>query len=286
VKQQGGPRTWLQTAAVVQLEQSLARGPLMFYMNGRGSGRDQAWSAVTPRYDPPRSRRPEGPGTDHAFLRAWFHYVVVHEASRGRWSFALELCREGETQLGDDAELLLAAAAIHEVAWRMEHDDERSPGDLHGDLGAAETMLKRGIELDPTLDEARLRLGRVQAKRGESQAALETLSRLQRPQTEAGFVYLARLFEGEVHQDLREDDKAEAAYLAAIAALPSGQSAQIALAHVLHEMGRRDDALQRISGLATGASTGARNDPWLLYMAGEAWRQENYLDTLRAIVRR
>jgi len=282
----GGPRFWLQTAAVVQLEQSLARGQVLFYVSGRGTGRDVAWSAVTPLYNPPRGRRPDGPGTDHAFLRAWFHYIVIHETSRGRWAAALQMFNEGRDQLGDDAELLLAGAAIHELAWRMEHDDEHGPVEPHGDLAAAETMLRRAGEIDPKLDEACLRLGRVQAKRGESQAALETLSRLQPPQAEPGFVYLARLFEGEVHQDLHESDKAEAAYLAAIAALPSGESAQIALAHLLHETGRRDVALQRINGLATGASTSATSDPWLLYMHGVTWRQENYLDVLRAFVRK
>jgi tetratricopeptide (TPR) repeat protein len=282
---EGGPRIWLQTAAVVQLEQSLIRGPLTFVMQGRGPGRDLAWKAVTPLYDPPRGHRPEGPGTDHAFLRAWFHYVVPHETSRGRWVSALQLFKEGEGQLGEDAELLLAAAATHELAWRAEHDEEHEV-QMHGDLPAAETMLRRATEIDPALDEARVRLGRVQAKRGESQAALETLSRLQAPKTEAGFVYLARLFEGEIHEGLQQYDRAEAAYRAANAALPSAESAQIALAHLLHQMGRRDEALERVNALATGASTDARNDPWLLYLAGESWRQPNYLDALRAIVRK
>lgn len=285
-KKEGGPRIWLHTAAVVQLEQSLVRGQMVFSLNGRTSGRDQSWSAVTPLYDPPRGQRPDGPGTDQAFLRAWFHYIVIHETSRGRWVIALQMFHEGETQIGDDAELLLAGAAIHELAWRAEHVEEHRPPQMHGDLAAAETMLRRAIELDPSLDEARLRLGRVQATRGESQAALETLSTLTEPRTEAGFVYLARLFEGEVHQDLHAYDKAEASYRASMAALPTGEAAQIALAHLFHETGRRDEALRRVTATASGATTDARNDPWLFYGAGVTWRQENYLAALRAIVRK
>lgn len=283
VKKEGGPRTWLQVAAVMQLEYSQTRGDTIFSLNGRTIARDQAWTPVLALYDPPRGRRAEGPGTDAEFLRAWFRYEVVRETGRGRWPFASRVLQEADAQIGEDAELLLAKGALHELAWRTEHDEER-PLEFHGDLAAAETALGRAIEIDPKLDEARLRLGRVQGKRAEADAALATLAALRSPATEAGFVYLARLFEGEVLESTREFEKAEAAYRAAIAAMPSAESAQIALANLLHGAGRRDEALRRILDLSAGANTRAKNDPWILYRTGEAWRQDDYFDALRALV--
>ena len=234
-------------------------------------------------YDPPRGRRPEGPGTDHAFLQAWFRFMAAHYAARGQWKSASEAIATGRAQIGDDPDLLLADGALQEIAWRMEHDEGRSVP-YHGDLGEAETALARALEIDPALDEARLRLGRVQAKHGKGAAALQTLAQLRAGTTEAAFVYLARLFEGDVYDGLGDFEKAEQAYQAAIAIMPEAESAQIALAHLLHAAGRRDEALQRVTALVSDARVEARKDPWLLYEGGVAWRGPNYLNALKALV--
>lgn len=285
VRRDGGPRVWLQTAALVHLEYALVHGSTIYTFNGRGTGRDQSWIPVRALYDPPRGRRPEGPGTDHAFLVAWFRFMVVDATAHGRWPFALEIFREGRAQVGDDPELLLAAAALHEVAWRREHEEEQPNQPVHGDLAAAETLLQRAIEVDPALDEARLRLGRVQTKRGELPAALATLAPLQSLRTEPAFVFLARLFEGDAYEAVPDLPKAEAAYRAAIAAMATGQSARLALANVLHKSGRRDDAANGVVAVATGARSDATDDPWVHYALGVAWRRANYLAALRVTVR-
>lgn len=282
------PRIWLQTAAVVHDEyaMSLEGQTDLKTFRIRTMHSDAASKAVRALYEPPANRRPKGPGSDHEFIRAWMRFKAAHEQARGQWRNAYWPVMDPHIFLGeDDSELLLARGALNETTWRIEHEEGRSV-QFEGDLGKAEAAFRRALELDPRLEEAQLRLGRVLALRGQTDAALTALAGLKAGSADAGVACLARLFEGDVHEGRGDIGRAEAAYRAAVAAMPSAQSAQLALANVLYAMGRRDEAARAISVLATGAAPDIRNDPWVFYMRGIGWRDEGYLDVLRHMVRR
>lgn len=283
----GRPRLWLQTAALVHLEYalSLEAEPGRQALDKRGLHVGAALSIVRALSYSPLRERPHGPGTDEAFVRTFFLFMGAHNMFRESWGNADSDIRKGLDVIGDDGELLLARGALHEFAWRQAHDEDRLVSGFTPDLAQAEQALQKAIAVEPRLDEARLRLGRVQGRRGESEAALHTLAALRAPETENGFVYLARLFEGDIHEALGRAAEAEQAYLAAVALMPGAQSAQMALAQILHVSGRRTEALRRVATLGDGAKMDAADDPWLLYMRGVSWRRGGYLDALRAMVR-
>lgn len=291
-KQAGLPRMWLRTAAMVHLECALLAERAV---DARATDREasqmliaaQFVRALSPdlRYETRTTLREEEPGSDAAFVRTWFRFIVAHEIGVKRWKMASEDIDRGLKETVSDPEILLAQGALHEVTWYQKHEEGRTYFAYSGDLGVAERALQAAVDAEPELDEARLRLGRVQGMRGEAAAALRTLAMLQPDRTEPGFLYLARLFEGDVQEAAGDLTAAERAYTTAMESMPAAQSAQIARAHVRHAMGRRDEVVREVTALAEGSSVIAATDPWLFYRDGVGWRAAGYLDALRAMVR-
>lgn len=290
LKQSGRPRVRLWTAAMLHLECSLAEEERGLPHRGERQLRI-AWQFAgtlfpDERYEPPSRLQTERPGTDAAFVRQWFRFMVVHDIAR-RWHNIVQRDIDaGLKMTARDPEILLAEGALHEVVWRDKHEEGRDNlTTFPADLAEAERALQEAVDADPGLDEARVRLGRVQAMRGEPDVALRSFASLVSGAGEPGFVYLARLFAGDVHEAAGDWPAAERAYSDAIAVMPAAQSAQIARAHVRHTAGHRAEAIDDIVTLAQGASVTAEGDPWLIYRHGVVWRLPGYLDTLRALVR-
>jgi tetratricopeptide (TPR) repeat protein len=235
-------------------------------------------------FDPPRGHRSDRAGSDEAFLRVWFRYLAAEWMSRGPYNKAWDAIDMGRQQAGEDAELDLAEGALHELTWRLAHEERQRVFGFAGDLEHAERALKKALGVDPHLDEARLRLARVQTKRGRPADAIDTLAPMESPATEPGFLYLARLFEGDAWEAQQELRRAEAAYRAAMAVLPQSASAPLSLAHLLFIHGRRDEASDLVRSLATSATAQSQQEPWLPYRLGTSWRSTGYLDDLRDIV--
>jgi tetratricopeptide (TPR) repeat protein len=142
-------------------------------------------------------------------------FKSAHEQARGQWRNAYWPVIDPHLFLGeDDSELLLARGALNETTWRIEHQEGRSV-QFEGDLGKADAAFRRALALDPRLEEAQLRLGRVLALRGQTDAALAALAGLQPGSADAGLACLARLFEGDVYEGRGDIGRAEAAYRAA-----------------------------------------------------------------------
>ena len=82
------PRTWVQTAVALHLEYAMSLERRLDRQNfdRYGLNMDAAARLARVLYDPPRGRRPEGPGTDYAFLQAWFRFSAVHYQARGQAS--------------------------------------------------------------------------------------------------------------------------------------------------------------------------------------------------------
>jgi tetratricopeptide (TPR) repeat protein len=154
-------------------------------------------------------------------------------------------------------------------------------------LERAKSALEAAAAADPTLDEARLRLGRIQWRLGEEErarAAFEAV--IARGGGDPGHGYLAHLFLGRVHEDARRHGDAEREYRAALEAFPQAQVAAVALGHVLHVTGRAAPARQAIQDGLGHAGRRTEGDPYWDYLqssvaAAEALFEELRQETLR-----
>jgi Flp pilus assembly protein TadD len=220
--------------------------------------------------------------TDRDLIRAWYRFTLARLQTYYVLRDAERLGAAAPKWVLDDPEVLLARAAVHEMAWRRRNEDDDDLG-LDGNLDHAERWLRAAVVAAPGLVEARVRLGRVQTMRGDLKDALTTLRGVSRD-TEAGFAYLAKLFEGDVLDKLGDRQGARAAYQAAIAIMPAARSGPTALAHLLHAAGDRRQAAQVVTALIAEPESAAVEEPWLVYSVGTAWRALDYLEVLRSAV--
>jgi len=96
------------------------------------------------------------------------------------------------------------------------------------------------------------------------------------------FEYLARLFEGGLHERRGNRPAAAAAYDRAIGLVALPQTAQVARAHLAYLEGER---LQAAAILAPAlADRSNRTDPWWAYIRGQAWRFDSYLKMAHTLV--
>ena len=134
---------------------------------------------------------------------------------------------------------------------------------------AAEKALRDALALDPALQEARLRLGKLLLDVGRAVEAESLLAEVDERAADERQRYLARLFLGRVAELLGRPEEALHLYRRALEAWPDSQAARFALAH----------ALERSSGpsaplVLVGATLGASrrldraDDPWWLYLFG------------------
>ncbi len=127
-----------------------------------------------------------------------------------------------------------------------------------------------------------MRLGRVLTLGKRYDEALAVFASLPAG-VEAGYRFLADLFEGDARERMGDPDGAAAAYARAIAVMPHAESATLALAYLRHAQGRRAEALERTRAL-TSQKDDVGTDPWLWYRLGTAWRTGAYLEAMQAIV--
>jgi tetratricopeptide (TPR) repeat protein len=138
--------------------------------------------------------------------------------------------------------------------------------------------------MNPSLVEARVRLGRVRTLRGDSGSGLRVLTEVRAPADRA-LVYLARLFEGNALEHQGSLEEAERRYDAAIELLPRAQAAHIARAHARHLRGARPEAADEVRATASDRQVNDDADPWFWYGLGFAWRIPGLVEELRTMVR-
>jgi len=165
-----------------------------------------------------------------------------------------------------------------------------SHGPYGEDAAKAERAFRRALALDPTLVEARVRLGRVlwfvdrrdEAERELAQAAREAASA--RAWTLA---YLANLFIGQLNEEREQLDAARAVYEEAMRLYPTGQVARLALGRLLVATGREADGWNTtLAALDSKAWERLPPDPWRSYMLQDAtWWFFDRLRFLRLQVR-
>ena len=186
-----------------------------------------------------------------------------------------------------DSRVLLAAGSRYELAWWMslenaQRDLEREPVGVTKLLTTARDYLRRSLAADSGEGEARLRLAHVLLELNELPAVPSILSSYDWTPEGPPFEYLARLFEGDLHERRGDRAVATAAYDRAIALVDAPQSALVAKAHLAHLDGRRAEAAQTVATVLSGNVKGV--DPWWPFVRGQAWRFAAYRNAAHAQV--
>jgi len=113
--------------------------------------------------------------------------------------------------------------------------------------------------------EALMRLGAMIMKRQNGvDGALKTFDRAEAMTRDPYVVYLLYFFRAQLYERRRQMQQAEAAYRAAVAAIPRAQSATVALAALLFNDGRRAEAYALTGSLL--APGPMPSDPWREYV--------------------
>lgn len=133
------------------------------------------------------------------------------------------------------------------------------------ELAEAQRLFSRALDRNPGLVEARVRLGRVLALRGQSAEAIRHLHQASLVPTEPLIAFYAFLFLGS--ELVRQGDYAgaRAAYLEAAERFPLAQSVNLSLAELAWRFGRRDEMEMRTKIALDSAD--AASDPWRTYHA-------------------
>jgi tetratricopeptide (TPR) repeat protein len=153
-------------------------------------------------------------------------------------------------------------------------------------LKNAEKHYREALELDASLVEARLRLGRVLQQRGLMRDARNELEGIfAQPGVEPAIRYLASMF----LIDVLEAQGNTAASLARardlVTRYPECQSSHLALSRALEARGLRVQALAALAPLWKDETARACVDPWWSYYLGQARRIPKLFESLRARVR-
>ncbi len=221
--------------------------------------------------------------TADPFPATWWMLNIAFLEAEGDLVNAVATAAAARRTHGDTPLLMLSVGAAHEMSWTWKQDGASSP--LKGDLGTAVSLYRRALRREPTLIEARVRLGRALMLDGNLDEALTTLATVS-DQAERGYGYLARLFEGDALEREGSAAAAERAYQTAALLMPRAQSARMALAHMQHAHGRRSEAAERIQSTTAEPERLETADPWYWYTRGMAWRVNPCLETLRGLVTR
>lgn len=234
------------------------------------------------------------PGQD-LWARNWYRAILGQYQQIG--SFDSTVLRPALQLFPDDAQILLLAGCHREAMasplfqefarpYRMLNIRARTIGALspgiarRGDeLEAAERYFRRALRSDPTLFEARIRLGRVLSERGRhDDAATELRAALQAP-LEPMLEYYAALYLGAALEGRGDASGAVEAYTRAAGLAPEAPVPQLALARLAQLRGDRQGQLAHLSRAL--APSGDPQDAWWSYRAAQARNAAAWLDEVR-----
>jgi tetratricopeptide (TPR) repeat protein len=219
------------------------------------------------------------------FRETWLTAMGSELQVRWQEALALELFVECRTAFPRAALAWLGEGTVYEFsAFPSGIGATRVVGGRESLARDAERAYRGAITIDPSLLEARVRLGRVLARQGRTAEAWEELGRVTKEGGKGTASALAHLFLGETEEAAGAEGDALRDYRAALEAEPSLQPAAIALSALLVSRGDRAagiDALRR--PLQHGCPVGL--PPWLAYHVGLGAHPDQSLSRLRAQVR-
>ena len=153
--------------------------------------------------------------------------------------------------------------------------------DADAELGLAERALRRALAIDPSLDEARIRLAHVQGARGKSADAIQLAREALAAPLPQFLEYYGAMVLGRAEARLGRHAEARAAFERAVARYPHSQAAQVALSQVGLAEGRTADGVAALMRALGPDSPAKVDDPWSWYFRQHAPDTQHYLDELR-----
>ena len=236
------------------------------------------------------ARDPEPVGS---FRRRWFLGAALLAFEYGGWQDGVTFSDLACGLLPDDVALLTAAAWFNEgLALAPLDATELERGDLprlqarkRSRLLAAARRAGAALRVAPTAPEATLRLARVRMLLGQGESVREQLTALaDRGGVPRAHAYLGRLLLGRLDVEAGEPAEADRRFRDAIALMPQGQAARVALARLIEARGDRRGAAAVLDPVLRG-EFGTAIDPWVDYLLGTG-AGPGLRDGLRREVRR
>jgi tetratricopeptide (TPR) repeat protein len=212
-------------------------------------------------------------------VAGWYHANALKAVWSGCPKEALDWAKAGLFAVPRDVDLLAAQAVAEERVVASVHG-EPMPQERAA-LERAARVLGAALVLAPARQDIRNRLGHVSERLGrwaEAQAAFQAVL-ASGPDPEAA--HFAHLGLGRLDEDQRHVADAARHYREAVRGFPTCQSARIALAHALYELGDALGAKAAVEASLVAAPRGGRVDVCWRYPSGDADRAELFLADLR-----
>ncbi len=228
----------------------------------------------------------ERTGRDSTFRRDWLLAVGYHMQARGdRASEALVFFLECEAAFPKSAEAWLAAGTVYEFsAFPDGLGGHRVPWATNDLVSEAKRQYREALALDPSLADARVRLGRTLQHAGDTEEAVSELRRALAPGAGGPTEAMAHLFLGEILEKRGEAEEAVSQYRQALEQDPTLQPAGLAVAAMKWREGDRTGTLEALaSALRGGCPVGLPS--WLAYHLGLGTRAAAAIDALRKAAR-
>ena len=260
-----------------------------------GDGRGAGVEGLSVHWDVARLMVRLLPRTEESdrFARDWFRATIAL-GQRDEF-FDARHVREALHRCPDDPVLLFLAGAEREAmassffqafahattggAVRPEIDDSAS------ELAAAERFYRRALERDPSLVEARVRLGRVLLEHGRMADAAVELRAALSARLEPVVEYLATLFLGTALEATAQLADARDAYRHATTLTAGARLPHLALARVAFALGDTDGLAGGLDKALRRTEDGAPIDPWLGYRSVQARHAADWLEQVRRAAR-
>ncbi len=250
--------------------------------------------------------------------RRWELAIGLTAMADGRFGQAATILDDACARFAEDAPLQLACGSIHETIAMLpadlladirtpltsrpaednpltEFDESTAPRSWSAVYGRAQAKSARAAHLKQAARafefalasnandaERQLRLAHVRMLLGNDKAAERLLAPLvaEAPDAPPRIAYLSRLYLGEVRTRQRQAEAAATLFEEALALVPSGRSAYIALASLARAGGNWNQASAVLHSMLR-APTGPA-DPWIGYQFGQFWVPDRLIAQLRA----
>lgn len=236
--------------------------------------------------------------THRVFARRWYEAMAGLAQDENRWGDALEWADRGVREFPDSAEMLLVSGSLEETVGAQaapvlfaeallqpDTSDRRANlaylQELRGHLEKARRALRSAVAVDPALVEARLRLGRVAWRLGETAEARSALEEVLGLKPGADTAFLAHLFLGRLDEDAGRLEAAARSYEAALALDARCQSARLALSHVRLRLGDAAAARREVETALGFVDRRPGGDAYWRYPWGASLGVQEQLEALR-----
>ena len=232
----------------------------------RAAVRDQA-QALLDRF----ARLVRHPLEPDTFERQWYYAVLTLLQGTARPAAIEGFAARALGRFPDEPRFILARAIAADVRSASATGPARvappTPGGA-ANLKAARDLYEAALTISDIGVEVRVRLAHLLYRHGLSEEALARLAEVQPAAVQDPRLrFLHQLFTGHALAGLSRDQEAAVAYRAALAILPSAQSARVSLMNVLYRRGER--AAAEALAEQVQKETSPQIDPWWLYWQGQ-----------------